>query len=97
MKNNRTCVCCSDQYTYCNTCKEHKSEPTWKAVWCSENCKNIFMAVTDYLAKEISKSEAKQILDKCDLSHKEKFDKKIVDTINVIYATKSSRKTEDIT
>ena len=96
-KDNRTCACCSVKYTYCNTCEGQKNEPAWKAVWCSENCKNIFMAVTDYLAKEINKSEAKHILEKCDLSNKNSFDKPIVDAINTICATKSSPKTEDIT
>lgn len=95
-KNNRTCVCCSTKYTYCNTCEAHQSEPAWKSMWCSENCKNIFMAVTDFLAKEISKSEAKHILEKCDLSNKDEFDKTIVDAIDLICATKSAHKAEDI-
>lgn len=91
-QNNRTCVCCSTKYTYCNTCETHKEEPAWKAMWCSENCKTIFMAVTDFLAKEISLQEAKQILEQCDLSHQNKFGKSITDTIDAICSEKSSKK-----
>ena len=93
-KNNRTCVCCGSQYTYCNTCTAHQSEPAWKSTWCSENCKDIFMIVTDFLAKEISKAEAKQMLD---LTDKSKFDKNIVDVINHIYSTKTAKKAESNT
>lgn len=96
-KNNRTCACCGSQYTYCNTCTAHQSEPAWKSTWCSENCKDIFMIVTDFLAKEISKAEAKQMLDRCDLTDKSKFDKNIVDVISQIYSTKTAKKAESNT
>jgi len=43
------------------------------------------MAVTDYLAGEISKEQAKEILDTCDLSNKKNFNGEIPVTINEIY------------
>lgn len=55
------------------------------------------MIVTDFLAKEISKAEAKQMLDRCDLTDKSKFDKNIVDVINHIYSTKTAKKAESNT
>lgn len=95
--NNRTCSCCSAQYTYCNTCDGFQNEPQWKSVWCSENCKDIFMATTDYQAKEITKADAKKILDECDLTCIDTYKTQIVKIVNDIRATKKKQTTKEVT
>ncbi len=87
-KNNKTCICCGKVYTYCNSCPQYYNEPTWKAIFHDANCKDIFMAVSDYLGQEKTKDEARAILDKCDLSGKDHFNQKIKDTIDEIMNSK---------
>lgn len=95
-KNNKTCICCGKIYTYCNSCPQYITEPTWKAIFHDENCKKIFMAVSDYLGSEKTKDESKAILEACDLSDKDKFNIKVKDTINDICRGKTEDKRVDV-
>ena len=87
-KNNRKCICCSTEYRYCNSCSEDRTKPAWYAIYHNENCKNIFNTASDYLAGLITKEEAKQKFDACDLSYKNKLHNKIVEAINDVYGLK---------
>lgn len=83
-KSNRTCITCGKEYEYCNTCSGDRNKEAWHSIYCSENCKNVFSAVSDYLAGENTKEEAKEKLAKCDLRNKSNFKAKIVETIDEI-------------
>ncbi len=72
-KNNKTCVCDGTRYSYCPHCSADNSKPSWMNMFCSENCKNLFQAATDYYAGELTPSEAKVIVENADLSNKENF------------------------
>lgn len=72
-KNNKTCKTCSKLYTYCPTCSQDKDKPAYMNMFCSENCKNIFMAASDYAAGEIDKAKAKQIIQSANLTDQVKF------------------------
>ena len=87
-KNNRKCICCSTEYRYCNSCSEDRTKPVWYTIYHNENCKNIFDAASDYLAGAITKEEARQKFDACDLSYKNKLHNKIVEAINAVYGAK---------
>lgn len=91
-KNNKTCICCGTKYTYCNRCEEFDKYPIWMTLYHDENCKEIFMTAADYLAKDISKEEAKAKLEKCDLSAKDTFNKKVLEVINTVCVEKKSPK-----
>ena len=91
-KNNRKCICCSVEYRYCNTCNEDKMKPVWHTIYHNENCKNIFNTASDYLAGAITKEEARQKFDVCDLSYKNKLHNKIVEAINAVYGAKVEAK-----
>ena len=73
IKDNKTCILCGKKYSFCNRCEEYDHLPRWMAIYCSENCKKIFDAISAYNMKLISKQEAANILKKCDLSKKEEF------------------------
>lgn len=45
--NNRKCYSCNTEYYYCFSCPDTK-EPAWHHMFCSEDCKDIFNALTDY-------------------------------------------------
>lgn len=81
-QNNKTCICCGEVYTFCTGCGQFDNEPRWRAIYHNETCKDIFIIVSDYLQKAISKEEAKERLLKCDLSYKEKLHKKIQEGID---------------
>ena len=87
-KNNRKCICCSTEYRYCNTCNEDKLKPMWLSIYHNENCKDIFNTASDYLAGAITKEEARQKFNACDLSYKNKLHNKIVEAINAVYGAK---------
>lgn len=89
-KINRTCITCGEQYFFCGDCSETRHLEPWHSIYHDGNCKKIFMAVTDYLANEITKSQAKEILNTCDLSKRQSFKGKIPETINEIFDVPNS-------
>lgn len=93
-KGTRTCIVCGVEYTYCNSCKAHASQPSWMAIYHDDNCRNIMNICTEYMAGNLSKSDAKSELDKCDLTNKKNFKESVIKAINEIYATKKSSKFE---
>ncbi len=65
----RTCCVCHKEYSFCLCNPEDRNKPTWYFAYCSENCKDIYTATSDYENGNISADEAKTQLDKLDLSH----------------------------
>jgi len=84
-KNNRTCIVCAKEYSYCPTCSEDRKKEPWHNIYCCDNCKTIFETASDYLTKVITKEEAKTKFSACDLSRKETFHKKIVEAIEEVF------------
>ena len=93
-KRTRQCIVCGAEYIYCNSCKEHASQPSWMAIYHDENCRNIMNITTEYMAGNLTKADAKSEIDKCDLSNKKNFKESVVKAINEIYTTKKTAKIE---
>ena len=70
-KKNRECLTCGEKYSYCPNC--NRKEPSWMAEFHTENCKNIFQICTQYNVGLLTKEQAKEALNACDLSNKENF------------------------
>lgn len=84
-KNNRKCICCSKEYYYCSgSCSDSAGKPSWYAIFHDQNCHDIYDAVANILPTQ-GKDAAKEALDKCDLSNKEKFNHNIKRLINEVY------------
>lgn len=65
----RTCCVCRKEHLFCPQCRpEDRNKPTWYFAYCSENCKDIYSATSDYENGNISADDAKKQLDKLDLS-----------------------------
>ena len=90
-KNNKTCVCCGTQYTYCNRCNEYINEPAWKNIFHDENCKDVFHIVSDYNGKALDKNAAITNLKNCNLTVN--FNESIKKIINELVGT--DKKTEE--
>lgn len=73
IKDNKICILCGKKYSFCNRCEEYDHLPRWMAIYCSENCKNIFNTISGYNMKLKTKEEAASALGECDLSKKSQF------------------------
>jgi hypothetical protein len=91
-KNNRTCIVCGENYTFCPTCADTNNLKMWKNIYHNENCKDIFNTSSDYLSGAITKEEARKKFDSCDLSYLNKLHYKIIEAINDVYGKKVKTK-----
>jgi hypothetical protein len=67
----RKCLVCGKAYEYCKGC--NPETPSWKAIFESQNCHDIF----EVMSSSMSDSEKKEMLGGLDLSGLEKFDEGI--------------------
>ena len=77
----KKCIVCGKISEYCPHCAEYSHLPTWRAIYCGENCKKLFEISSDYWTGKISDEELKKIMGNCDLSYKEKVHHKIAEVI----------------
>lgn len=88
-KNNATCITCGKGYHLCMACERSKSTwKYWKMLADSENCYKIYQVVNDYNFNKISKNEAKNLLEKLDLTELDTFRVNIKEKIIEIMKTK---------
>ena len=88
----RKCIVCGKEYEYCNRCSSHANMPTWMALYHDGNCRNIMNICTEYMAGNLTRTDAKSQLDNCDLTNKKNFKESVVKAINEICATKKATK-----
>lgn len=69
----RTCAVCRNQYQFCPVCNEDAEKPTWYFTFCSDNCHNLYKVMADFENELISDIEAKERLNKLDLSKRDNF------------------------
>lgn len=96
MAHERKCIVDLKEYKYCNRCGGYNSEETWRFIFCSENCKNIYAIVDKFLAGSIDAIKAQELLKECDLSGKEHFHIHIKKHIDEIFAVKPEVKEVEI-
>ncbi len=73
-KFDKTCILCGKYYQYCPTCSDYSKYPRWMTNCCSENCHTIFNTIMDYRIGSKTPAECKAILEKCDLSSRDKYE-----------------------
>lgn len=84
-RKSRECYLCGESYKYCGSCSNDRMKPSWMSEFHSENCKNIFDICTRFNMKLMSKSEAQDALNACDLSNKENFKSYVIRDLDVIF------------
>lgn len=87
-KLNRKCIICGTRYSYCPHCSEDTNKPTWMAIFCGENCKDIYTTLDDFRDGRISREDAQTVLNGLDLSPIEKLPKNFQEIFNEIIVKK---------
>jgi len=59
----RKCVVCGKEYEYCPHCARFKHLPVWMLAYCSDDCKETYMAINQYDFGHIDAKEALKIVD----------------------------------
>ena len=59
-KSNRICFLCGKKYHYCPTCSADINKPSWYAMWCSEECKDLDRILAAHTMKQITTEEARK-------------------------------------
>lgn len=90
----KICYLCGEHYKYCSSCSQDRMKPTWMNIFHEENCMKIFQTCTDYNMGLITKDEAQEILNACDLSKKDTFTEYVQQDIKNIFSKKAAAKTE---
>lgn len=93
VKNNKTCILCGKVYSYCSNCAEFDHLPRWMECYCSENCRDIFNALSAYNMKTKSKTDIINILNSCNIES-DKYCKFNQDCINEIMKKDTFEKSE---
>lgn len=90
----KTCVVCGKEYDYCNHCKSQSHLPTWMSLYDNENCRTIMNICTEFMAGNVSKTDAKKVLDTCDLKNKNSFSASVLNAVNLIYTPSKTVKAD---
>jgi hypothetical protein len=69
----KKCIVCGKEYEYCGHCDKNPKINRWKNQYCSENCRDIFKTVTDYVGNLIDVKTAKRQTFK--IKYKHRYDK----------------------
>ena len=84
MAHERICVVDNKAYRYCGRCGKYEPRKGGE-MFCSDNCREIFSVCSKYVTKKITATEAKELLDKLDLSNIEHFQKTLkADVANIL-------------
>lgn len=82
----RKCIVCGKEYKFCHNCgNDDRKDETWRNIFCSENCKNIYNILSMQGNGHIDDGKAKDMLSKLDLSRLGEFRadfKKQIESIN---------------
>ena len=92
MQGDRKCVIDHKRYIYCPNCGKGKAEETWRYMFCSEGCRDIYQAIEDWATNKITPVYARKILDQNNARSIDGLRKDIFDSIQEIY---KSAKVED--
>lgn len=62
--NQRVCYTCGATYDYCPSCSHSSDKPHWMLLWDTEECKDVYAAVSAYNFGYADAADVKEVLDK---------------------------------
>lgn len=94
MENNRKCIICNSEYSYCPTCSHDREKPNWMTLFDNDNCHEIYNICVNYRDGNITQDKAKDKLSRCDLDKLEDFEKGTKNMIKEIMNIKDIKEKE---
>ena len=95
----KQCLVCGKKYKYCAHCNKNGVITTWKNIYCSKECREIFNTCSDYEGKLISQEDAYKKLTELNVNP-DTVKKSVKGTVNKIMTYKpkltKSRKVEEV-
>lgn len=85
----RTCVVCGATYVYCPNCKKGDPAETWRFMYDSEECRDIFKICSRFAFGHINAEEAQKKLEKFNITDRTKYAESIRQNLSAIYAKKA--------
>lgn len=92
----RKCIICGSEYKYCPKCGNGDKNETWRYLYDTELCNNIFNIVSSFSHNHIDKENAKEKLEALDIPKGMKFNAEIKKLINTIMAVEPKVKEKQI-
>ena len=92
----RKCIICGSEYTYCPKCGDGNKDETWRYLYDTELCSNIFDVISSFTHGHINKVEAKEKLEALNIPKGMKFNDEIKNQINAIMAPEPKAKEKQI-
>ena len=88
-KFDRTCVICGKHYEYCTNCDRFLNYPAYMAMYCSQECVDLFNILSSFEAGQTSKEDAKKVLQGMDQSKMKMLKNSIANSYKKIMAEES--------
>lgn len=87
-KTNKVCFLCGKKYHYCPTCSPDINKPSWYAMWCSEQCKDLDQILAAHTMNQITIEETKKKIEDLKLNNINFADKNVEKHYNEIMSYK---------
>ncbi len=91
-RDDKTCIVCRTRYKYCNACRQYNPNETWRNLYCSDNCRQLYHIYDAIRAKKLSDEEAGEKIAKYDTDNLASFNEPIK---SVLMVAKNSAKKKD--
>ena len=88
-KFDRTCVICGKHYEYCTNCDRFLNYPAYMAMYCSQECVDLFNVLSSFEAGQTSKEDAKKVLQGMDQGKMKMLKNSIANSYKKIMAEES--------
>ena len=88
-KFDRTCVVCGKHYEYCTNCDRFLNYPAYMAMYCSQECVDLFNVLSSFEAGQTSKEDAKKVLQGMDQGKMKMLKNSIANSYKKIMAEES--------
>ena len=86
-KLNKQCFVCGEKYSYCYSCPSDLQNPTWRTLFDTENCKNIFNILCRHGQGKITDEETRNLLNECDLTYVDKFNESLKNHFDKVFSS----------
>lgn len=94
--NQRVCHTCGATYDYCPGCARSTGKPQWMMLWDTEECMDVFHALSDYSLGFAEAADVKAALDKYGVTNYKKYRPEIQKQIQKILSSAKAEKTKDV-